>query len=86
MAEIELGDVVLARGRAGRFHAVVSGMRLGRLVVERCDGRPATPLSTQDVLMVYKKAGRPEGEPRTERLRPTAQLRLDLPGEGGAYT
>ena len=82
MAEIEVGDVVLARGTTGRFHAVVSGMRLGRLVIERCDGRPAPPLSTQDVLMVYKKAGRPEGVPRIERLRPTGQLRLDLPAEG----
>ena len=79
MAEIELGDVVLARGPTGRFHAVVSGMRLGRLVVERCDGRPATPLSPQDVLLVYKQAGRPDGEARTERLRPSSQLRLELP-------
>jgi hypothetical protein len=81
MAEIELGDVVLARGSTGRFHAVVSGMRLGRLVVERCDGRPTPPVSTQDVLMVYKKAGRPDGAVRIERLRPTAQLRLDLPAD-----
>src|SRR3954451_9386438 len=30
MAEIEVGDVVLARGATGRFHAVVTGVRLGR--------------------------------------------------------
>jgi hypothetical protein len=78
MAEIEVGDVVLARGATGRFHAVVSGVRLGRLVVERCDGRPAGPLSPRDVLSVYKAAGPPETEPRVRRLRPSGQLRLDL--------
>ena len=32
MAEkIEVGDVVLARGATGQFHAVVAGIRLGRL-------------------------------------------------------
>jgi hypothetical protein len=78
MAEIEVGDVVLARGTTGRFHAVVSGVRLGRVVVERCDGRPAGPLSLRDVLSVYKKAGPPDAEPRVQRLRPSGQLRLDL--------
>ncbi|HEU4975616.1 MAG TPA: hypothetical protein VFT50_11045 [Baekduia sp.] len=78
MAEIQVGDVVLARGTAGQFHAIVAGVRLGRLMVERCDGRPAGPLSPRDVVTVYKPAGAPEAEPRTPRLRPTAQLRLDL--------
>jgi hypothetical protein len=80
MAEIQVGDVVLARGTTGRFHAIVSGVRLGRLMVERCDGRPAGPLSPRDVVTVYKPAGPPETEPRTPRLRPTAQLKLDLGG------
>lgn len=80
MAEIQVGDVVLARGASGRFHAVVAGVRLGRLVVERCDGRPAGPLSPRDVLNVYKPSGPPEHEPRTAPLRPTAQLKLDLGG------
>jgi hypothetical protein len=78
MAEIEVGDVVLARGSTGRFHAVVSGVRLGRLVVDRCDGRPAGPLSPRDVLTVFKPAGAPSVEPRTTRLRPSGQLKLDL--------
>ena len=81
MAEIQVGDVVLARGTTGRFHAVVSGVRLGRLMIERCDGRPAGPLSPRDVVTVYKPAGAPEPETRTApRLRPTAQLKLDLGG------
>jgi hypothetical protein len=78
MAEIEVGDVVLARGATGRFHAVVSGVRLGRLMVERCDGRPAGPLALRDVVSVYKAAGPPDTEPRVQRLRPTGQLKLDL--------
>jgi hypothetical protein len=78
MAEIEVGDVVLARGTTGRFHAVVSGVRLGRVMVERCDGRPAGPLSPRDVLSVYKEAGPPDTETRVKRLRPSGQLRLDL--------
>jgi hypothetical protein len=78
MAEIEVGDVVLARGTTGRFHAVVSGVRLGRLVIERFDGRPAAPLSPRDVMTVYKPAGAPSTEPRTKRLRPSGQLKLDL--------
>jgi hypothetical protein len=78
MAEIEVGDVVLARGATGRFHAVVSGVRLGRVMVERCDGRPAGPLSPRDVLSVFKEAGPPDSEPRVKRLRPSGQLKLDL--------
>jgi hypothetical protein len=78
MAEIEVGDVVLARGTTGRFHAVVAGVRLGRLLVERFDGRPAGPLSPRDVVTVYKPAGAPSAEPRTNRLRPSGQLKLDL--------
>ncbi len=78
MAEIDVGDVILARGATGRFHAVVLGVRLGRLVVERCDGRPAAPLSARDVVEVYKRAGPPSAEPRSRRLRPSGQLRLDL--------
>jgi hypothetical protein len=78
MAEIAVGDVVLVRGSTGRFHAVVSGVRLGRLMIERCDGRPAAPLSPRDVLAVFKDAGPPDAEPRMRRLRPSGQLRLDL--------
>jgi hypothetical protein len=79
MAEIEVGDVVLAKGPTGRFHAVVSGVRLGRLAVERCDGRPSGPLSARDVVTVFKPAGRPSPEPpRVRQLRPSGQLRLDL--------
>lgn len=82
MAEIEVGDVVLARGTTGAFHAVVSSIRLGRLGVERCDGRPSGPLAMRDVLAVFKPAGEPAPEPpRTQRLRPSAQLRLDLSDE-----
>ena len=79
MAEIEVGDVVLARGATGRFHAVVAGVRLGRLAIDRCDGRPSGPLSPRDVVMVFKAAGAPSAEPpRVRQLRPTGQLRLDL--------
>jgi hypothetical protein len=79
MAEIDVGDVVLAKGATGRFHAVVCGVRLGRLAVERCDGRPSGPLSPRDVVTVYKAAGAPSPEPpRVRQLRPSGQLRLDL--------
>jgi hypothetical protein len=78
MAQIDVGDVVLARGTTGRFHAVVTGVRLGRLMVDRCDGRPAGPLSPRDVATVYKPAGPPSAEPRAKRLRPSGQLKLDL--------
>jgi len=79
MAEIEVGDVVLARGATGQFHAVVTAIRLGRLGIERCDGRPSGPLSARDVVTVFKPAGGPGAEPpRVQRLRPSAQLKLDL--------
>ena len=79
MAEIEVGDVILAQGTTGRFHAVVAGVRLGRLVVDRCDGRPAGPLSVRDVVTIFKPAGPPgAAEPKTPRLKPTGQLKLDL--------
>jgi hypothetical protein len=78
MAEIEVGDVVLVRGATGRFHAVVAGVRLGRLAIERCDGRPSAPLAPRDVVTVYKRAGAPDSEPRVKRLRPSGQLKLDL--------
>lgn len=79
MAEIVPGDIVLARETSGQFHAVVRGVRLGRLTVERWDGRSARPVALRDVLQVYKPAGRPEGGGGpVERLRPTAQMRLDL--------
>jgi hypothetical protein len=81
MAEIEVGDVVLAQGTGGRFHAVVTGVRLGRLAVDRCDGRAQPPLALRDVLTVFKPVGAPDGSVRAGgRLRPTAQLRLDLGG------
>jgi hypothetical protein len=79
MAEIEVGDVVLARGATGQFHALVTGIRLGRLAIERCDGRAAGPLAVRDVVTVFKPAGSPGAEPpRVRQLRPTAQLKLDL--------
>jgi hypothetical protein len=79
MAEIEVGDVVLARGATGPFHAVVTAIRLGRLGVERCDGRPSGPLSSRDVLTVFKPSGTPAPEPpRVRQLRPSGQLKLDL--------
>lgn len=79
MAEIEVGDLVLARGATGRFWALVQGVRLGRLAVERLDGRPGGPLSRRDVVRVFKDAGAPDGPlPQAGRERPTGQLRLDL--------
>lgn len=79
MAEIEVGDVVLARGATGQFHAVVAGVRLGRLAVERCDGRPTGPVSPRDVVTVFKPSGAPSAEPpRARQLRPSGQLKLDL--------
>ncbi|HWI72568.1 MAG TPA: hypothetical protein VNT55_11475 [Baekduia sp.] len=79
MAEIEVGDVVLARGATGPFHAVVTAIRLGRLGVERCDGRPSGPLSARDVVTVFKPSGAPGAEPpRVRQLRPSGQLKLDL--------
>ena len=81
MSEIVPGDIVLARESAGQFHAVVRGVRLGRLTVDRCDGRPGRPVALRDVLAVFKPAGRPDGDGvpgGAERLRPTAQLRMGL--------
>jgi hypothetical protein len=79
MVEIEVGDVVLAQGATGRFHAVVTAVRLGRLAVDRCDGRSSAPLSVRDVVTVFKAAGPPQGPPRlAPRMRPSAQLKLDL--------
>jgi hypothetical protein len=75
-AEIQTGDVVRLRTGAGNAFAIVRGSRLGRLVVERCDGKPQTPVVLRDVVEVYKSAGRPTSGPDTEQLRPSAQLRL----------
>ena len=78
-ATIETGDVVLARFGNVQAYGVVRGARLGRLVVERCDGQPCGPVAGRDVTRVYKNAGAPDPRPpATERLRPTAQMRLDL--------
>jgi hypothetical protein len=75
-ADIHTGDVVRLRTGAGNAFAIVRGRRLGRLVVERCDGKPQGPVILRDVLEVYKSAGRPESGPDTEQLRPSAQLKL----------
>ncbi|HET8535639.1 MAG TPA: hypothetical protein VFL73_00545 [Solirubrobacteraceae bacterium] len=72
-AEIHSGDLVRLRGNA---FAVVRGTRLGRLVVERCDGKPQGPVLLRDVLELYKPAGKPEAAPDTEPLRPSPQLKL----------
>jgi hypothetical protein len=71
--EIHSGDLVRLRGNA---FAVARGTRLGRLVVERCDGKAQGPVLLRDVLEVYKPAGRPEAAPDTEPLRPSPQLKL----------
>lgn len=78
MSEIEVGDVVLARGSSGSFYAVVRGMRLSRLTVDRCDGRQSGPLSLRDVISVFKNQGGPAAAPAATRLKPSSQLRLDL--------
>lgn len=79
MSEIAPGDVVLARGSSGSFYAVVRGIRLNRVVVERCDGRPSGPLAIRDITAVFKNAGRPQVDPgRPRRVLPTTQMRLDL--------
>lgn len=81
--QVQPGDLVLARGAAlpsAPFFAKVTGTRLGRLTIERCDGRPSGPLSLRDVVCVYKPAGPPSGggvEPSAPR-KPTAQLKLEL--------
>jgi hypothetical protein len=50
--------------------------RLGRLVVERLDGKPQGPVVLRDVVEVFKSAGRPAAAPGTELLKPSAQLKL----------
>jgi hypothetical protein len=75
-AEIHTGDVVRLRTGAGNAFAIVRGSRLGRLVVERCDGKPQGPVVLRDVVEVYKSAGPPTSGPDTEQLRPSAQLKL----------
>ena len=75
-AEIQTGDVVRLRTGAGNAFAIVRGSRLGRLVVERCDGKPQGPVVLRDVVEVYKSAGRPTSGPDTDQLRPSAQLKL----------
>lgn len=71
--EIQSGDLVRLRGNA---FAIVRGTRLGRLMVERCDGKPQGPVLLRDVLEVFKPAGRPETAPETASLRPSPQLKL----------
>lgn len=79
MSEIEVGDVVLSRGRSGPFYAVVRGVRLSRVVVERCDGRPSGPIAVRDVVELFKPADKSvQLMARGERLRPSPQMRLDL--------
>ena len=75
-AGIHSGDLVRLRTSSGNTFAIVRGTRLGRLVVERCDGKAQGPVVLRDVLEVYKSAGRPAGGPDTEALRPSAQLKL----------
>ena len=75
-ADIHAGDMVRVRTGAGNAFAIVRGTRLGRLVVERCDGKPQGPVVLREVLEVYKSAGRPTAGPDTEQLRPSAQLKL----------
>jgi hypothetical protein len=77
MVEIQIGDVVQTKTGAGGYHAVVRAVRLGRLIVERCDGRTTGPLAIKDVAVVFKAAGAPiAATPKTEPLRPTAQMKL----------
>jgi hypothetical protein len=75
-AAIHTGDLVRLRTATGSAFALVRGTRLGRLVVERCDGKPHGPVVLRDVLEVFKSAGRPAAAPGTEALRPSAQLKL----------
>ena len=75
-ADIHTGDIVRLRTGSGNAFAVVRGARLGRLVVERCDGKAQGPVVLRDVVEVYKSAGRPTSGPDTEQLRPSAQLKL----------
>ena len=77
MVELEIGDIVRTKTGAGGVHAVVRAVRLGRLIVERCDGRPTGPVALRDVAEVFKTAGAPiAAPPKTEPLRPTAQMKL----------
>ncbi|HWI23000.1 MAG TPA: hypothetical protein VNT22_10355 [Baekduia sp.] len=79
MSEVEVGDVVFARGATGNYYAVVRGVRLNRLIVDRCDGKPAAPLSGRDVVSVFKEAARPRPDVLPGgRKRPTSQLKFDL--------
>jgi len=75
-ADIHTGDVVRLRTGAGSTFAVVRGARLGRLVVERCDGKPQGPVVLRDVLEVFKSAGTPAPSVAVEALRPSGQLKL----------
>ena len=79
-ADIQTGDLVRLRTGSGNAFAIVRGARLGRLVVERCDGKSQGPVVPRDVLEVFKSAGRPEFDPArpvaVEALRPSAQLKL----------
>ena len=75
-ADIHTGDLVRLRTGSGNAFAIVRGTRLGRLMVERCDGKSQGPVVLRDVLEVYKSAGRPSGGPDTETLRPSPQLKL----------
>ena len=78
-ADIQTGDLVRLRTTSGNTFAIVRGARLGRLVVERCDGKPQGPVVLRDVLEVFKSAGRPTGGAggvEVEQLRPSAQLKL----------
>jgi hypothetical protein len=75
-AEIHTGDLVRLRTASGSVFAIARGTRLGRLVVERCDGKPQGPVVLRDVLEVFKSAGRPASAAGTEALRPSAQLKL----------
>jgi hypothetical protein len=78
-ADIHTGDIVRLRTGAGHTFALVRGARLGRLVVERCDGKPQGPVVVRDVLEVYRSAGPPSAGMdgvQVEQLRPSAQLKL----------
>jgi len=75
-AQIHSGDLVRMRTGSGNAFAVVRGTRLGRLVVERCDGKAQGPVLLRDVIEVFKPAGPPSSGPGTEPLRPSAQLKL----------
>jgi hypothetical protein len=75
-ADIHTGDLVRLRTSSGNTFAIVRGTRLGRLVVERCDGKSQGPVILRDVLEVFKSVGRPAAGPGVEVLRPTAQLKL----------